>query len=205
MKYFLCMDFIVTRIHCVAYKDVFHFSKWKHICSFRVNCNKCLTYVPVQKSICMLMRPFNHPENKGNTSLYPSLSHTIVLIIFIKIITEYNDQSLCFSFSRFHCANGDLSMTSHCMTSRCSVLSLLRLCEKDCSINMLNFNKLRFIVYEIFDNSQLFLTDPHKCVFQAVKVLKLNTSIYMTVRFFPYGESTEEGWYTQNVYIIFVT
>ena len=32
--------------------------------------------------------------------------------------------------------------------------------EKDCSINMLNINKLRFIVYEIFDNSQLFLTDP---------------------------------------------
>ena len=26
---------------------------------------------------------------------------------------------------------------------------------------MLNFNKLSFIVYEIFDNSQLFLTDPH--------------------------------------------
>ena len=25
---------------------------------------------------------------------------------------------------------------------------------------MLNFNKLRFIVYEIFDNSHLFLTDP---------------------------------------------
>ena len=25
---------------------------------------------------------------------------------------------------------------------------------------MLNFNKLRFIVFEIFDNSQLFLTDP---------------------------------------------
>ena len=53
-----------------------------------------------------------------------------------------------------------LRMTSHCMTSRCGVLSLLGLCEKDCSINMLNFNKLRFIVYEIFDNSQLFLTDP---------------------------------------------
>ena len=27
-------------------------------------------------------------------------------------------------------------------------------------MNMLNFNKLRFIVFEIFDNSQLFLTDP---------------------------------------------
>ena len=53
-----------------------------------------------------------------------------------------------------------LRMTSHCMTSRCGVLSLLGLCKKDCSINMLNFNKLRFIVYEIFDNSQLFLTDP---------------------------------------------
>ena len=53
-----------------------------------------------------------------------------------------------------------LRMTSHCMTSCCGVLSLLGLCEKDCSINMLNFNKLRFIVNEIFDNSQLFLTDP---------------------------------------------
>ena len=54
-----------------------------------MNCNKCLTDVhvkplPVQKSICLLMRPFNHPENKGNTNLHPSLSHTIVLIIFIK-------------------------------------------------------------------------------------------------------------------------
>ena len=28
---------------------------------------------------------------------------------------------------------------------------------------MLNFNKLRFIVFEIFDNSQLFLTDPRMC------------------------------------------
>ena len=53
-----------------------------------------------------------------------------------------------------------LRITSHCMTSRCGVLSLLGLCEKDCSIIMLNFNKLRFIVYEIFDNSQLFLTNP---------------------------------------------
>ena len=53
-----------------------------------------------------------------------------------------------------------LRMTSQCMTSRCGVLSLPGLREKDCSTNMLNFNKLRFIVYEIFDNSQLFLTDP---------------------------------------------
>ena len=92
MKYVLCMDFIVTLIHCVTYKDVSHFSKSKNIWSFRVNCNKCLTDVhvkpfPVQKSICLLMRPFNHPENKGNTSLHPSLSHTIVLTIFIKSIT----------------------------------------------------------------------------------------------------------------------
>ena len=57
-----------------------------------------------------------------------------------------------------------LRMTSHCMTSRCSVLSLPRLCDKDCSINMLNFNKLRFIVYKIFDNSQLFLTEPRSDV-----------------------------------------
>ena len=53
-----------------------------------------------------------------------------------------------------------LKMTSYCLTSRCGVYSLLGLCISDCSINMLNFNKLRFIVFEIFDNSQLFLTDP---------------------------------------------
>ena len=57
-----------------------------------MNCNKCLTDVhvkplPVQKSICLLMRPFNHPENKGNTSVHPSISHTIALIFFIKPIT----------------------------------------------------------------------------------------------------------------------
>ena len=51
-------------------------------------------------------------------------------------------------------------MTSHCMASRCVVHSLLELCKSDCSINMPNFNKLRFIVFEIYDNSQLFLTDP---------------------------------------------
>ena len=92
MKYFLCMDFIVTLIHCVTYKDVSHFSKSKHIWTFRVNCNKCLTDVlvkplPVQKSICLLMRQFNHPDIKCTTRLHPSLSHTIVLIIFIKSIT----------------------------------------------------------------------------------------------------------------------
>ena len=92
MKYFLCMDFIVTLIHCVTYKDVSHFSKSKHIWSFRVNCNKYLTDFVikplfVQKSLCLLMWPFNHPENKGITSLHPSLSHTVVLIIFIKSIT----------------------------------------------------------------------------------------------------------------------
>ena len=58
-----------------------------------------------------------------------------------------------------------LRMASHCMTSRCSVLYLLGLCENDCSIEMPNFNKLRFIVYEIFDNSQLFLTDPRRSFF----------------------------------------
>ena len=54
-----------------------------------MNCNKCLKDVhvkplPVQKSICLLMRPFNHPDNTSNTSLRPSISHTIILIIFIK-------------------------------------------------------------------------------------------------------------------------
>ena len=59
-----------------------------------------------------------------------------------------------------------LRMTSHCVTSRCDVLFLLGLCKKDCSINMLNFKKLRFIVSEIFDNSQLFLTDPRTLLFR---------------------------------------
>ena len=92
MEYFLWIDFIVTLIHSVTYKDVSHFSKSECIWIFRVNCNKSLTHVivkplPEQKSICLLSRPFNHPENIGDTSLHPSLSYTIVLIIFIKSIT----------------------------------------------------------------------------------------------------------------------
>ena len=58
-----------------------------------------------------------------------------------------------------------LRMTSYSMTSCCGVLSLLSWCEKDCSIHVLNFNQLPFIVYEIFDNSQLFLTDPRTIEF----------------------------------------
>ena len=154
---FSCMDFIVTLIHCVTYKYVSNFSKSKHIWSFRVNCNTCLTDVhvkplPVQKSICLLMRPFNHPENKGKYK-FTSVPITYNCTDYFHKInqSEYNDQSLCFSFSLFHSANGDLSitslrMTSHCMTSRCGVLSLLGLCEKDFSIHMRNFNKLRIIV-----------------------------------------------------------
>ena len=57
-----------------------------------MNCNKSQIDVlvkplPVQKSICLLIRSFNHPENKGNTSLHPSLLYTIVPIIFINSIT----------------------------------------------------------------------------------------------------------------------
>ena len=90
-----------------------------------MNCNKCLTDVlvkplPVQKSICLLMRPFNHPENKGKGSLYPSLSHAIVLIIFIKSITlNMMAKVYVVGFLFFDCANGDLSMTSLRMTSHC--------------------------------------------------------------------------------------
>ena len=51
------------------------------------------------------------------------------------------------------------------MTSRYGVQSLLRLCEKGCSINMLNFKKFCFVVYEIFDNSQLFLIDPRTLIY----------------------------------------
>ena len=66
-------------------------SKSEYILSFRVNCNNSLTDVlvkplHVQKSICLLIRPLNHPENKVITSLHPSLSHTIVLTIFIHSI-----------------------------------------------------------------------------------------------------------------------
>ena len=100
--------------------------------------------------------------------------------------SEYNDQSYVLVFLLFHWANGDLSMTSlrmtsHCMTSRCGVSSLLGLCEKDCSIHMLNFNKLRFIVYEILDNSQLFLTDPRNCKDTDITIVENSYSeIYMS-------------------------
>ena len=51
-------------------------------------------------------------------------------------------------------------VTLHCMMSRCGVHCLPELCEKVFCINMLTFNKLRFMVIEIFDNCQVFLTDP---------------------------------------------
>ena len=68
------------------------FSKPEHIWIFRVNCNKSLTDVlekplPVQNSTCLIIRHFNNPEKKSNTSLHPSLSHIIVLIIFVTSIT----------------------------------------------------------------------------------------------------------------------
>ena len=69
-----------------------------------------------------------------------------------------------------------LRMTSHCMTSCCGVLSLLRLCEKDCSINVLNFNMLRFIVYKILGNSQLFLTDPRTSFTYFIDTINTHTS-----------------------------
>ena len=92
MKYFLSTDFIVTFIHWVTYKYVSYFSKSEHIWSFWANCYKSQKDVlvkplPVQKSICLLIQLFNHPENQGNTSKHPSLSNTIALIIFIDSIT----------------------------------------------------------------------------------------------------------------------
>ena len=91
MKYFLWMDFIVTLIHCVTYKDVSHFSKSEHICFFRVNCNRSLKdYLVkpllVQKSVCLLTRQMNHPDNKGNESVHPSRSPAILQNIFITSI-----------------------------------------------------------------------------------------------------------------------
>ena len=72
MKYFLWMDFIVTFIHWVTYRDVSYFSKSEHIWSYCVNCNDSPKNVlvkplPVHKSICLLIQPLNHPDNKGNT------------------------------------------------------------------------------------------------------------------------------------------
>ena len=57
-----------------------------------VNCNKSQTDVlvkplPVLKLIILLIRPFNHLENKGNASKHPSISHTIVLITLFNSIT----------------------------------------------------------------------------------------------------------------------
>ena len=92
MKYFLRMGFIVTLIHCVTYKDVSHFSNSEDIWIFCVNCNKSLTDMlvkplPVQKLTCLIIRHFSNLENKTNSSLHPSLSHMIVLIIFNTSIT----------------------------------------------------------------------------------------------------------------------
>ena len=92
MKYFLWMGFIVTRIHCVSYGDVSHFSNSEDIWIFRVNCDKSLTDVlikplPVQKSTCLIIRLFNNLENNANESLHLSLPYMIVLIIFITSIT----------------------------------------------------------------------------------------------------------------------
>ena len=92
MKYFLWMGFFVTLIHFLTLQDVFHFSNSEDMWIFLVNCNKSLTDVlvkplPIQKSTCLIIRQFNNPENKANTSLHPSLSQMIVLIIFITSIT----------------------------------------------------------------------------------------------------------------------
>ena len=45
---------------------------------------------------------------------------------------------------------------------------------------MLNFNKLPFIVFEIFDNSQLFLTDPRstKFSYNFVKIRYMHSTNY---------------------------
>ena len=50
--------------------------------------NRCsVKPLPVHKSLCLLIRPFNHQQNKGNTSLHPPPSLTIVLSIFMNSIT----------------------------------------------------------------------------------------------------------------------
>ena len=51
-----------------------------------MNCIKSLTGDHVKPLIVQkngLIRSLNYQENKGNASLHPSLSHSILLIIFI--------------------------------------------------------------------------------------------------------------------------
>ena len=64
---------------------------------------------------------------------------------------------------------------------------------------MLNFNKLRFIVFEIFDNSQLFLTDPRisRCVFSVNDQV---TYLYLHMTFvFPVSFSF--GWLSVSLHV----
>ena len=139
MKYFLWMGLIVALIHCVLYKGLSHFSNSDDIWIFLVSCNKSLTDglvkpLPVQKSTCLIIQRFNNPENKANTSLHIPITYDCTDFVYYLDHSQYNDQSLRFSFSIFHYANGDIKMksprmTSHCLTSRYGFHSLLGLCK----------------------------------------------------------------------------
>ena len=169
---FFGIDFVVTLIHSVTYQDVSHFSKSECIWIFRMNCNKSLTHVlvkplPVQKSICLLIRPFNHPENIGNTSLHPSLSYTIVLIISIKSITLNILTKVYVSvFHHFTARTEDLSydVTKNDVTlydvklwrSFFAWIVWIRQFYKHAKFQHVTLHSL----WDLFDNSQLFLTDP---------------------------------------------
>ena len=92
MNHFLWMGFIVTLIHCVTYKDVFHFLNSEDFWIFRVNCNEYLTDVlvkplRVQQLTCLIIRRFNDQENNANRSLHLPLPYMIELIIFITSLT----------------------------------------------------------------------------------------------------------------------
>ena len=124
--------------HCNIYSlsDIWRCVSFYKIRSYLEFSNRCSCKTTSCTKIDLSVNPtINHPENKGNTS-NTSIPITYECTNYFHRLnhSQYNDQSLGFSFSLLHCANGDLSMTSsgmtsHCMTSRNGVLSLLGLCE----------------------------------------------------------------------------
>ena len=93
----------------------FFLSKSENIWSFRVNCNRYLIDVHLKhflliKSFCLLTQLFHHPEDNGNTSWHPPLSHSIVLIPLIVLITRNFITKFNVLVFQFHGANRDLSL-----------------------------------------------------------------------------------------------
>ena len=147
-------------------KNLFIFQIRKYFdfsCEFkRVNNRRACKTFPLQKSICLLTGLSNHPENNSNTSWHQSILHTIAPIIFINLITRnFITKVYGLFIFLFYCdsANGDLEMTSrrvtsHLMTPRFGVNSLLRLCE--CLFNKhANFQQVTF--HDSWDIWQLYV------------------------------------------------